>query len=139
MIFEDFTNAARNFQYDYIYIDAIFLSVWIIILVKNRKWAALKAGSITGILIYIIDAVWWWNTPAGSNYPEGTYIREYRIGGVQMPHPLGDYFWLKSGCDFMMTFSYAMFAFCWLWIIFENIDTSEKKEIIFYTSYLLEN
>ena len=134
MDISDIINAARNFQYDYIFFDAIFLTIWVLILIKNKKWSALKAGILFGIFVYFIDAIWWWNSPAGSNYPAGTYIREYWIGGIQMPHPLGEYFLIKFGCDFMMTISYAMYAFAWLWIIFENIEKRDKKEIILYTS-----
>lgn len=131
--FSEFTDATRTFQYDYILIDAIFLTVWVLILIKKKKWAALQAGAIIGIIIYFIDAVWWWNSPAGPNYAIGTFIREYWVDGVQMPHPLGEYFLLKTGADFMMTFSYAVFAFGWLWIMFENIEKKDRKEILFYT------
>lgn len=133
-ILESFYDAARNFEYDYIYIDAIFLSVWVLVLIKNKKWRALKAGIILGFLVYLIDAIIWWNLPAGENYPQGTFIREYWIGGIQMPHPLGDYFWLKFGADFMMIFSYSMFAFPWLWIMFENYKKRDLKEMTLYTS-----
>ena len=126
MFFQNLYDAARTFEYDYIYIDAIFLSIWILILIKNKKWSALKAGAIFGFCVYLIDAIWWWNMAAGPDFPSGTFIREYWIGGIQVPHPLGNYFLLKFGCDFMMTFSYSLFAFPWLWIMFENI---EKKNI----------
>lgn len=133
MIMEQFTNAARTFQYDYIYIDALFLTLWVSYLIYTKKWSALKAGIFFGLCVYVIDAIWWWNAPAGAHYPEGTYIREYTIGGIQMPHPLGEYFWLKFGADFMMTISYAIFAFAWFWIIFENFEHPNKKDIILST------
>ncbi|MHA1147314.1 MAG: hypothetical protein ACTSR8_03625 [Promethearchaeota archaeon] len=133
MILEQFNNAVRTFQYDYIYIDAICLTIWVSYLIYTKKWAALKAGIFFGMCVYFIDAIWWWNTPAGANYPEGTYIREYIIGGVELPHPLGKYFWLKFGADFMMTISYGMFAFAWFWIIFENFSEPDKKEIVIST------
>jgi len=50
-----------------------------------------------------------------------------------MPRPLGDHFWVKIGADFMMTFSYAMFAFGWLWIMFENFIKRNSKEILLFT------
>lgn len=133
MLLEEFTNAARNFQYDYIYIDAIFLTIWVSYLIYTKKWPALKAGVFFGICVYIIDAIWWWNSPAGANYPAGTYIREYTIGGIKIPHPLGEYFWLKFGADFMMTISYGIFAFAWFWIIFKNFKDPNTKEIIIST------
>ncbi|MHA1641640.1 MAG: hypothetical protein ACTSUX_05450 [Promethearchaeota archaeon] len=131
--FESFKEVSRRFQYDYIYIDAFFLTIWIGMLIKNKKWHAILFGIFTGIIVYLIDAVFWWNLSAGKNYPTGTTIREYWIGGVKMPHPLGDYFWIKFGADFMMCFSYSMFAFCWLWIMFENFESKKIKETIKYT------
>lgn len=85
------------------------------------------------MLVYFIDAIVWFNVPASSNYPSGTYIREYWIGGIYMPRPLGNYFWIKFGADFMMTISYAMFAFGWLWIMFENFIKRNFKEIVMFT------
>ncbi|MHA1784052.1 MAG: hypothetical protein ACTSVY_06910 [Candidatus Helarchaeota archaeon] len=128
-LFESINDASRTFQYDYIFIDAIFLIIWISVLIIKKKRNPLIASLIFGVFIYIIDAVIWWNLPAGTNYPVGTYVREYWIGGIQMPHPLGGFFWLKFGADFMMTISYAIFAFGWLWIMFENFRNEENKEV----------
>jgi hypothetical protein len=124
----------RFFHYDYIYIDVIFLIIWLIILIKNKKNKALFFGIIIAPIIYLIDAYIWWNTQAGVSFSVNTYIREYWIDGIQMPHPLGEYFWLKFGADFMMTISYALFAFPWLWIVFENLKTRNFKNTIKYTS-----
>lgn len=140
--FDSLKEAWRIFQYDYIYIDAFFLLIWIGLLIKKKKWNPMIYGIIFGICVYIIDAVAWFNIPENSNYPPGTYIREYWIGGVYMPRPLGDYFWVKFGADFMMTLSYSMFAFAWLWIAFENIKKKDIKEVflfttVFFTSWLL--
>jgi hypothetical protein len=141
-ILEPFTQAIRRFEYDYIYIDSIFLTFWIALLIKYKKWNPLKIGVITGFLVYFIDAIIWFNVPANSNYPSGTFIREYWIGGVYMPRPLGNYFWAKFGADFMMTISYSIFAFGWLWIMFENFIKRNTKEVVmftlvFFTSWLL--
>ena len=141
-LFESFNQAIREFEYDYIFIDSIFLTIWIAILIKYKKWKPIKFGIFTGFILYFIDCIVWFNVSAGSNYPPGTFLREYRIGGVYMPRPLGDYFWIKFGADFMMTFSYAMFAFGWLWIMFENFVKRNSKEIlmftvVFFTSWLL--
>jgi len=135
-IFESFNQAIREFEYDYIFIDSIFLTFWIVLLIKYKKWKPLKFGVVTGFILYFIDAIVWYNLPAGSNYPIGTFIREYRIGGVYMPRPLGGNFWVKFGADFMMTFSYAMFAFAWLWIMFENFIKKNSKEILLFTVVL---
>ncbi len=51
-----------------------------------------------------------------------------------MPHPIGEYFWVKFGADFMMCFSYSFFAFGWVWIMFENYDKKNYKEMALYTS-----
>jgi len=133
-LFDSFNEATRRFEYDYIFIDAAFLLIWLGILIKQKKWNPIKYGLFLGILVYIIDAVWWWNASAGANYPLGTTIREYWIDGVKMPHPLGEYFWIKSGADFMMCISYSLFAFGWLWIMYENYVKKNLKEIILYTS-----
>ncbi|MFW9771840.1 MAG: hypothetical protein ACFFEO_06710 [Candidatus Thorarchaeota archaeon] len=93
----------------------------------------MKFGLITGICVYIIDAVWWWNASAGINYPLGTTIREYWIGGIKMPHPIGEYWLSKFGADFMMSFSYSMFIFSWFWIMVENYIKKYYKDIIKYT------
>ncbi|MHA1803470.1 MAG: hypothetical protein ACTSU4_02925 [Promethearchaeota archaeon] len=134
--FSSFKEARRNFQYDYIFIDAIFYVLWVITLIKNRKWKALKAGLVSGFIVYFIDAIWWWNMPAGKNYPVGTYVREYWIGGIKMPHPLGSYFWLKFWADFMMCFSYSMFMFAWLWIVLDNYKEKNLKSSLFYSFFL---
>ena len=132
-LFETFTQAIREFEYDYIFVDSVFLTIWIAILIKYKKWKPLKFGIFTGFILYFIDCIVWFNLPAGPNYPTGTYIREYWIGGIYMPRPLGDFFWLKFGADFMMTFSYAMFAFGWLWIMFDNFVKRNLKEVIIFT------
>ncbi len=133
-LIESFNQAIRNFQYDYIYIDAIFLGIWVLSLVRFKKWTALKAGILTGFIVYLIDAIIWWNLPAGDAYPAGTFVREYWIDGVKVPHNLGEYFWLKFGADFMMTFSYSMFAFAWLWIMFDNVkNNANKREMSYFT------
>jgi len=141
-LFESFNQAIREFEYDYIFIDSIFLTIWIAILIKYKKWKPIKFGIFTGFILYFIDCIVWFNVSAGSNYPPGTFLREYWIGGTYMPRPLGDFFWIKFGADFMMTFSYAMFAFGWLWIMFENFVKRNSKEIlmftvVFFTSWLL--
>ena len=132
-LFESFNQAIREFEYDYIFFDSIFLTIWIAILIKYKKWKPLKFGVFTGVILYFIDCIVWFNLPAGSNYPAGTFIREYWIGGTYMPRPLGDFFWLKFGADFMMTLSYSMFAFGWLWIMFENFFKRNFKEILVFT------
>ncbi|MCX6812358.1 MAG: hypothetical protein NTW79_01920 [Candidatus Berkelbacteria bacterium] len=123
---QQFVDARRTFQYDYIYIDAFFLLIWIIILLRNKKHSALIFGAIIAPIIYFIDAVIWWNKSAGPEFSAGTFIREYWIGGIQISHHLGNFFWLKFGADFMMTISYSLFSFSWIWIMFENI---RKKPI----------
>lgn len=134
-LLETFNQAIRNFEYDYIYIDALFLGIWTLFLIKYKKWTAIKVGILTGFVVYFIDAIMWWNLPAGEPYPSGTYIREYWIGGIKIPNNLQGYFWLKFGADFMMTFSYSMFAFAWLYIMFDNIKNQvNKKEILLFTS-----
>lgn len=121
MIPAEFFQAQRVFQYDYIYLDALFLAVWVLILLKNKEYVALLTGAVIAPIIYLIDAQIWWNASAGPNYPIGTFIREYWIGGIHLPRPLGDYLWPKFWADFMMTISYALYTFPWLVIVFRNL------------------
>jgi hypothetical protein len=132
---EQFCQAQRFFQYDYIYIDAFFLCVWLVILIRNKEYKPIFFGLILAPIIYLIDAYIWWNAPAGSHYLVGTFVREYWIGGVHVPHPPGSYAWLKFGVDFMMDISYALFTFPWLYIMFRNLRqrTLLSKQVAKYT------
>ena len=130
------TEVMRQFQFDYIFIDAFFLVIWLIIIIKHKKFSALYAGIILAILVYIIDAVIWWNVPAGSSLP-GKNIREYWIGGNAVLHGWNSLTILKFAADFMMTISYALFAFTWLWIMFESWFSKNFREIFLYSSLLL--
>jgi hypothetical protein len=140
---EDLTRAIRQFQYDYIYIDAIFLALWIIWLLREGRRTALLAGGVFGFFTYVIDAVFWWNLPAGDNYPPGTFIRQYWIDAQPVPHTFGRLLILKAGADFMMTISYGLFVFTFVWLIFDfwkGVIT--RKKILEYamfwaTSWLL--
>lgn len=131
----EFFQARRVFQYDYIYIDAFFLLVWLVILLKNKQVKPLLFGLVIAPIIYFIDGQIWWNSSAGPNYPAGTFIREYWIGGRQVLHPLGSFLWLKFGADFMMTISYALFTFPWLLIVFRQMrrGTLFSREAVKYT------
>jgi len=126
-----FADISRVFEYDYIYVDMVLLIVWLAILVWKRKYTALLFGIIIAPIIYFIDAGVWWNTVIDS----GVYIREYWIDGIWIPHPAGEFALPKFGADFMMTISYALFTFPWLWILFENYYKRNKKEVIGYTTY----
>ncbi len=121
----------RIFQYDYIFIDAVLLGIWLIFVIKYKKWKALKASIIFSILVYIIDAIWWWNSPWGT-----TFIREYWFDEIAVQHPFDPNIFinlLKLGADFMMTISYSLYAFTWLWIMFENFEKTDRKEIFLFT------
>jgi hypothetical protein len=132
---EEFYQARRVFQYDYIYVDAFFLLIWLVLLIRNKEYKALIFGAVISPIIYLIDAYIWWNSFAGPAHPPGTHIREYWIGGVQVPRPQGAYLWPKFGADFMMTISYALYAFPWLYIVFRNLrkGTLFSKEVLKYT------
>jgi hypothetical protein len=132
----EFYEARRVFQYDYIYVDAFLLCVWLFVLMWNREYRPLLFGLAIAPMIYFIDAVIWWNSSAGDSYIAGTFIREYWIGGVQVPHPLGAYRWLKFGADFMMTISYALYAFPWLAIVLGELRRQQwlSKRVIGYTA-----
>jgi hypothetical protein len=139
MLPPEFYEARRVFQYDYIYVDAILLCVWLLILIKNREYRPIIFGLAIAPIIYLIDAAIWWNSTAGPNYGAGTFIREYWIGGTQMPHPLGSFRWIKFGADFMMTISYALFTFPWLAIVLEEVRQRKlvSRKVIGYTLFWL--
>ncbi len=128
----------RYFQFDYVLFDAIFLIGWLIILIRNKRWHALSFGVFCSFVTYAIDAFWWWNAPYN-----GTYIREYFIGCYDVHlHP--ELLALKFACDFMMCISYSLYAFPWMWIMYEYITKSTSggglnkedwKSISFYTLY----
>jgi len=64
----------------------ILLCTWVLILVRNREYRPLIFGLAIEPIIYFIDAGIWWNSAAGSSYAAGTFIREYWIGAMQVPH-----------------------------------------------------
>lgn len=118
----------RFFQYDYIYFDLLFLLIWLVILFWKKEYGALLFASIVSPIIYFIDAQIWWN-----NKINGVYIREYWINTIQVPHPLGDFFWLKFGTDFMMTISYSLFTFAWIWLAFKYVRSQSYRRLMKYT------
>ena len=99
----------------------------------NKKYKALLFGIVIAPIIYFIDAQIWWNTLTDGNI----FIREYWIGGAQIPHNASEYLWLKFGADFMMTISYALYTFPWIWIMFENIRRFDWRETAKYTGLFL--
>jgi hypothetical protein len=90
----------RNFHFDYIVLDALFLAAYIVLLIRRKRYGPLKAGLVFGVIMYVIDGVIW--TAMG--------IREYRISAP----------WIKHVTDFMMDVSYGIVAFSWVWIAFEK-------------------
>jgi hypothetical protein len=129
-------DAERFFDYDYIYFDGIFLVGWLFWLIKTKRYSAIKAGLVFGLLTFFIDSVVWWNLPAGGSFPPDIYVREYWIGADQVPHQFGEILLLKLGADFMMTISYGLFAFTWVWLMFGYWKGQiSKKEIVHLTEY----
>ena len=90
----------RNFEFDYLIFDALFLALYVFFLIRTKRYAALKAGLVCGGLFYLIDGVIWVKTG----------VREY---GLSAP-------WIKHPTDFMMDVSYGIVAFSWVWIAFER-------------------
>ena len=45
-IFESFNQAIRSFEYDYIYIDSIFLTIWLGFLIKYKKGNAIIGNGL---------------------------------------------------------------------------------------------
>jgi len=132
----EFYDARRIFQYDYIYFDAIGLLLWLTVLLSRHEWRAVAVGAVIAPIVYAIDAHMWWNSPAGPGYSGSTYVREYWIAGHQVPHPFGAFLWPKFGADFMMTVSYALFAFPWLIIVFRQLRQGRlwSRAVLGYTA-----
>ena len=112
-ILEQNENVARNFEFDYIIFDALFLAIWIALLIWQKRFRPLKAGLILAVIVYILDAVIWVQTG----------VREYGL-----PAP-----WFKHPVDFMMDVSYSIVAFSWLWIAFERRSV---RDVALWTTLL---
>jgi hypothetical protein len=91
---------ARRFEFDYILFDALFLLIWVALLLWQKRYGPLKTGVVCAVIVYVIDGVIW----------TATGVREY---GISSP-------WLKFPVDFMMDVSYGIIAFSWVWIAFER-------------------
>lgn len=127
MIFQNelSSDVARTFQFDYIYFDAIWLTIYVLItLILARKLYAMKVAAVFAILIYFIDAGVWFMIMK---------IRHYYIDGVEI---LG---WsnAKFAADFMMTISYGLIAFSWEFVLFEAYAKKDWKSIGIWSALLL--
>ncbi|MBN1642328.1 MAG: hypothetical protein JXA09_13920 [Anaerolineae bacterium] len=103
----------RRFQFDYLVFDAVFLALYIVLLVRRKRFAALRAGLISAALMYVIDGVIW----------TATGVREYGISAR----------WIKHPTDFMMSISYGIVAFSWVWIAFER---ESWRDVALWTAVL---
>jgi hypothetical protein len=103
----------RRFEFDYILFDALFLTIWVALLVWQKRFAPLKTGVICAVVVYVIDGIIW----------TATGIREYGI-----PAP-----WVKFPVDFMMDVSYGIIAFSWVWIAFER---KSPQDVLLWTVLL---
>src|SRR5207249_717881 len=116
----------RTFQFDYVYVDCFFLICWLTLLIRIREYRALAFGAILAPLIYGVDAGIWWNSRL--NDPRaGSFVREYWIDGRYVPHGAASLIAAKFMCDFMMTISFALFAFPWLWVAFRSIVVRQYR------------
>lgn len=130
-ILQNSYSVERYFQYDYIYFDLIFLLIWIGFLLYKKEYKAILFGFIISPIIYFIDAYVWW-----TNKVNNIFIREYFINNVQIINNGYDSSLIKFGTDFMMTISYSLFNFVWIWLVFNNFDKCKKmlnKETMLYT------
>ena len=112
-------NITRNFGFDYILFDALFLVVYIVLLVQRKKTAPLKAGLAFGVVMYVIDGIIW----------NAIGVREYRLSAP----------WVKHPTDFMMDISYGIVAFSWVWIAFERKSSQDIAlwTLVLFTGWLL--
>ncbi|MBD3198193.1 MAG: hypothetical protein GF317_24295 [Candidatus Lokiarchaeota archaeon] len=84
-------------------------------MIKYQKIQALYTGILCGIFFFIIDGIFWWNSG----------VREMFGYWSTIPS--------KYLVDFMMTFSYGVVAFSWVYIMFTS-DPSNHINIIKWTS-----
>ena len=103
----------RHFEFDYLIFDAVFLALYVTLLIVEKRVVPLKAGLICAVLIYIIDGIIW----------TATGVREY---GISAP-------WMKHVVDFMMDVSYGIVAFSWVWIAFES---KSARDVFLWTAML---
>ena len=122
----------RTFQYDYIYFDLIFLLIWVCVLLWKKEYGALLFALIISPIIYFIDAYVWWTTKVGD-----LFIREYFIDGVQIINNGFNHSLEKFGIDFMMTISYSLFNFAWVWLMFKYLNDDKARYKIKYTALWL--
>jgi hypothetical protein len=59
IILEINKDIARRFEFDYILFDALFLLVWVVLLIWQKRSGPLKAGIICAVIVYVIDGVIW--------------------------------------------------------------------------------
>ena len=113
LLFEIDHDITRHFDLDYILFDALFLAIYVALLVREKRYGALKTGILCGIAFYVIDGVIWYVTG----------VREYGL-----PAP-----WVKHPIDFMMDVSYGIVGFGWVWIAFERRSAGD---VAFWTALL---
>lgn len=113
----------RFFQYDYIYFDIALLFVWIFIILLSKEYKSLIIGILISPIIYFIDAYIWWNNKVTNT---DVYIREYYINGVKILNDVTQTTLEKFGADFMMTISYALFNFTFLFLAFKYINNLRR-------------
>jgi hypothetical protein len=113
LILEINESIMRRFQADYLVFDAIFLAVWIVLLVRHKRYRPLVAGLVCGFLFYLIDGVIWVSTG----------VRNYELPAH----------WVRFPVDFMMDVSYGIVAFSWAWIAFER---KSVRDVTFWTALL---
>jgi hypothetical protein len=103
----------RRFEIDYLLFDTVFMVLWILLLVRRKRFEALWVGLICGLVFYAIDGIIW----------TATGVREYEL-------PVA---WLKFPVDFMMDVSYGIVAFGWAWLALER---TSARDVAFWTALL---
>ncbi len=99
----------RTFSIDYIYLDLIFILIWIIFLVKRRYWMPIIWG-IIGWVVYIFVDYYLWHIVMGVRTYEGSI------------NPFLFFLWF--------CFSPGFVQFSYVFVMFEKRN---KHEIIFWT------
>jgi hypothetical protein len=90
--------AARTLNYLYIYLDIIWLVIYALILVHNKRYMALIVGAIGGVLYFAVD-----------------YGIFYAILGTRVVTGI-DTFWFLL----WLSISYGFTNFAWIWLLLDR-------------------
>jgi hypothetical protein len=106
--------AARTMQSLYIWLDLAFLLAFVVVLVWSRRYQALVAGVVGGIIYFVVDY--------------GIY---YRVLGTRVIHG-ADPFWFLL----WLSLSYGLTNFAWIWLWLDRDKRAVEWSIFIITGWI---